>query len=64
VKTGDKLNIRERVRVKCTCGLWVVAGFEGPQDEPILLHPTPACEFYLKHAPDVFLRKLRKKYAL
>jgi len=57
------IQITEQLRIKCFCGLWVTAGHHGPDEEPCLLHPDPACEKYLEMEPVDFLRALRKKYS-
>jgi len=62
-KQGDVVEITGQVRVKCYCGLWVTAGHQGADREPVLLHPEPACERYMKTEPVAFLRALRKKYS-
>jgi len=60
---GERVHITEQVKVKCFCGLWVTAGHSGPDDEPCLLHPVPACKKYMDMEPADFLKALRKKYA-
>lgn len=53
----------EQVRIKCFCGLWLTAGHYGPDEEPCMMHPEPACQRYIDEDPVEFLRALRMKYS-
>jgi hypothetical protein len=61
-KPGDSFDLVEKVRVKCSCGLWVTCGYQD-DGEPALIHPVPACAFYMQTDPVIFLRTLRKRYS-
>ena len=61
--TGERVRITGQVKVKCFCGLWVTAGYSGPDKEPCLVHPVPACERYMKTEPENFLKALRRRYS-
>ena len=56
------VELREKVRIKCFCGLWLSAGETG-DGEPYVVHPVPACQRYLDTEPADFLQALRKKYS-
>lgn len=59
------MSIEGRIRAKCFCGQWVTVGYKNPGNEPVILHPQPACQRFLKDEPlDQFLSELRRHWSM
>lgn len=60
---ASEVVVRPQVQVKCTCcGLWVILGVFGPDDEPTALHPLPQCKLFVETDLLTYIRTLRQHY--
>jgi len=62
IEPGGEVKVRQQLRVRCTCGLWVILGETGPKNEPIALHPMPQCKLFIETDLLEYVRTLRQHY--
>lgn len=62
IELEGEVEVRQKVRVVCTCGRWVVLGEFGAQNEPVALHPQPQCKFFKDSDLLTYIRTLRQRY--
>lgn len=56
-----EINVKQKIRVRCLCGLWVVLG-ETDSHGPIALHPLPQCKLFKGTDLLEYIRTLRQHY--
>lgn len=62
IELGGEVNVTAQIRVRCTCGLWVILGEAEPSHDPVALHPMPQCDLFTRTDLLDYVRTLRQHY--